>query len=127
MFPNLMAELNINHFSQKEMAAYIGISERSISKKMNGKVDFTLSEMRKIQSVFPNCTLDYLFVQCGQKAPPDEDNDTVLVALDEALDELCWGVKYWQDVAKEPMLRNDAEYKRRLAKLIQKNLRAIIK
>lgn len=67
MFPNLLVELKQHKYSQKGLARYIGISERSMSKKMNGEVDFKLSEMRRIQTVFPDCTLDYLFVQFGQK------------------------------------------------------------
>ncbi len=67
MFPNLLIELKVNRYSQKGLAAFIGISERSLSKKLNGQNDFSLSEMRKIQEAFPNCTLDYLFMKYGQK------------------------------------------------------------
>jgi len=67
LFPILLAELKRNKHSQKGLARDIGICEKSMSKKMNGETEFTLAEMRKIQSIFPECTLDYLFTQFEQK------------------------------------------------------------
>ena len=58
--------MKVKQYSQKGLAAYIGSSERAMSKKFNGKTEFTLREMRAIQQVFPECTLDYLFTQYGQ-------------------------------------------------------------
>ena len=43
MFANLVVELKKHHYSQRGLAAYIGISESSMNDKMNGR------------------TLDYLF------------------------------------------------------------------
>jgi DNA-binding XRE family transcriptional regulator len=59
--------MRLNHYSQKGLAAYIGISERAMSAKLNGRCQFTLAEMRKVQSAFPNCTLDYLFTWYAPK------------------------------------------------------------
>lgn len=67
MFPNLLIELKRHKYSQKGLAVYIGISERAMSSKMNDKMEFTLAEMEKIQSAFPECSLDYLFTRYGQK------------------------------------------------------------
>lgn len=41
------------------------MNESTMSRKLNGKRDFKLSEMRAIQRVFPDCTLDYLFREYG--------------------------------------------------------------
>lgn len=67
LFPNLLIELKHNRYSQKGLARYIGISEKSISKKLNGKTEFTLKEMEAIQSVFSSCSLDYLFTRYQAK------------------------------------------------------------
>lgn len=67
MFPNLMVEMKLKHYSQRGLAKYVDMSEKSMSKKMNGRTEFTLREMRRIQTVFPNCSIDYLFVKYGEK------------------------------------------------------------
>lgn len=60
-FPNLMIEMKKNCISQNKLADMSGINRWSMVNKMRGKNDFTLQNMRKIQEVFPGCTLDYLF------------------------------------------------------------------
>ena len=65
-FPNLMIELKRNHYSQTGLAKYIGISDSSMNNKLRGKTQFTLQEMRAIQSAFPECSLDYLFTEYGE-------------------------------------------------------------
>lgn len=67
IFPNLLIELKRNKYSQQGLARYIGISDSSMQNKLSGKTQFTLNEMRAIQSVFENCSLDYLFTEYGQK------------------------------------------------------------
>ena len=67
IFPNLLIEMRRNRYSQKGLAEYIGMAAETMSRKLNGRSDFTLSEMQKIQSVFPDCTLDYLFRTYGVK------------------------------------------------------------
>ena len=61
MFANLVVELQKHHYSQRGLAAYIGISESSMNDKMNGRTQFTLREAKAIQAVFEGRTLDYLF------------------------------------------------------------------
>lgn len=67
MFPNLTIELKRNHYSQQGLAKYIGISNTSMQNKLRGKTQFTLREMRAIQRVFQNCSLDYLFTEYEEK------------------------------------------------------------
>lgn len=66
LFPNLKTEIfrlrsNIVEFSQK-----LGISDRTLYHKMNGKQEFKLEEMIKIKEIIneelgTDYTLDYLF------------------------------------------------------------------
>ena len=48
-----------------QMAEVVGISSNSMSKKINGKVDFTLTEVRAILAFFRSkgetCTVESLF------------------------------------------------------------------
>lgn len=67
MFPNLLVELKQKHYSQRGLADYIGISESSMENKLRGRTQFTLREMRAIQAVFKNCSLDYLFTEFEEK------------------------------------------------------------
>ena len=67
IFPNLMIELKRNHYSQQGLARYIGISPSSMQNKLKGRTQFTLQEMLAIQSVFRNCSLDYLFTEFQEK------------------------------------------------------------
>lgn len=62
MYPNLMAEMARARIQQKELAAALGITERTMSAKMRGEADFKLGEMRLIKKKFGK-TLDYLFDQ----------------------------------------------------------------
>ena len=51
MFANLVVELKKHHYSQRGLAAYIGISESSMNDKMNGRTQFTMREAKAIQAI----------------------------------------------------------------------------
>ena len=60
--PNLRAEMSRIGIRQKDIAKLLGVSELTVSKKMNGKSSFTIDEAFLIQKTFfPNLSLDYLF------------------------------------------------------------------
>ena len=65
MFPNLFIELKRSKSTQQQLAERIGISHSSLQNK--GRTQFTLKEMRDIQAVFADCSLDYLFSEYGSK------------------------------------------------------------
>lgn len=67
MFPNILIELKNRKCTQRELAKFVGISYSSMNGKMNGRADFTLSEMRRIQEALGSCSLDYLFLQYNPK------------------------------------------------------------
>lgn len=60
MYPNLMAEMARARIQQKELAAALGITEKTMSAKMRGEADFKLGEMRLIKKKLGK-TMDYLF------------------------------------------------------------------
>ena len=53
--------------TQQQLAERIGISHSSLQNKLQGRTQFTLKEMRDIQAVFADCSLDYLFSEYGSK------------------------------------------------------------
>lgn len=62
MFRNLRAEMARYGVKPKHIAATLGYSRKTTGKRLNGKSDFTLSEMKKIRDKhFPHMTLDALF------------------------------------------------------------------
>lgn len=59
-FPNLEAELKRQGYTQEAYAKKIGLTPSSISYRMNGKVDFSLSEMIATSDLLKK-KMDYLF------------------------------------------------------------------
>lgn len=62
MYPNLRAEMARKNIKSVVVAETLGISYDTMSNKMNGKSDFTRTEIFKIRDeFFPDLTLEYLF------------------------------------------------------------------
>lgn len=62
MFRNLSAEIKRVGITNKDFAKAIKMNPITFSKKINGKADFSLSEIRNVVEFF-NCkfSFDYLF------------------------------------------------------------------
>lgn len=61
MFSNLRAELARHNIKSKDLAAALGVSEKTVSNKLYGRSEFTLSEINAISDLLPDCELSYLF------------------------------------------------------------------
>ena len=62
MYPNLRAEMARYNIKAASLAELLEISYDSVINKLNGKTDFTRSEIFKIRdNCFPNLKLEYLF------------------------------------------------------------------
>lgn len=62
MLANLAVEMKMKKVTQTQIAEALKITNFSVWKKINGKTDFTASEMFKIQDTFfPDKDLRYLF------------------------------------------------------------------
>ncbi|MDP5276559.1 hypothetical protein [Chengkuizengella axinellae] len=62
MFPNLRAEMARKGIESKTMSLELDVTAKTISNKLCGKSEFTLSEMLAIKyKFFPSMTLEYLF------------------------------------------------------------------
>lgn len=59
LYPNIKAEMGRHNITIKELAANLGLSTNSVSFKLSGKREFTLSEIEHIACIF-GCSLDYL-------------------------------------------------------------------
>lgn len=62
MYKNLEAELARNGITKVMLASELNLTQKGLYLKLSGKTDFTLSEIKKIQSLFKGLTLEYLFV-----------------------------------------------------------------
>ena len=63
MFPNLKAEMARKNIDGITISAVIGCTQKTFSNKLNGKTEFTRSEIFTIQKdCFPNLTVEYLFL-----------------------------------------------------------------
>lgn len=61
-FNNLNAELSRRGMTQKELASKININPTTLSKKMNGLQDFTLTEAKMIKKILlVDIPIDELF------------------------------------------------------------------
>ncbi len=64
MFLYLESKLTPNTITREKLALRIGITKKSLFNKLNGKTEFTLSEIKKIRDVVaPNESLEVLFQQ----------------------------------------------------------------
>lgn len=61
IFNNLNAEMARKKMNIKSLSEETGIGYESLKNKMSGITEFKRSEMLAIKSVFPECSLDYLF------------------------------------------------------------------
>lgn len=68
MFRNLIAELARAGMSIEAFARALGVSRKTANNKLNGRTEFTLSEIKKTAALFPNISLDYLFQQDKESA-----------------------------------------------------------
>ena len=48
MYKNLISVLRAKGISNRQLAEILGISEKSVNNKLNGRTDFTLPEFQKI-------------------------------------------------------------------------------
>ncbi len=61
MLINLYLEMKKKHLTQKEMAAALGMNEKTFSAKINGRISFSIDEMQEIKKTFfPDSSLEYL-------------------------------------------------------------------
>lgn len=63
MFENLRTVILSEGFSFHGFSEILGISEKTLSNKLNGTTEFTFSELKKILSIFNKYSKEYLFKQ----------------------------------------------------------------
>lgn len=68
MYKNLIEILRKKGITKRVYAEYLGITEKSVWNKLQGKTEFTLGEAQKTCSLLPEYKLDYIFAQEEQAA-----------------------------------------------------------
>lgn len=62
MYKNLLEILNKKKITMKAYAEFLGVSEKTLQNKMNGKTEFTLAEAIKTCNIIcPEYRMDYVF------------------------------------------------------------------
>lgn len=62
MYRELLGALAKQSMTKRDLASAINVSEKTIYSKINGKIDFTFSEAKRIRDLIaPNESLDILF------------------------------------------------------------------
>lgn len=64
-YPVLESEIAKNGVMKKDIAKRLGIIPRTLSNKLSGKCDFTLSEAVLIHEIFPDIPIEVLFRKRG--------------------------------------------------------------
>ena len=71
MYPNLEAELKRKNIKRTDLAEYLGCSLSTISEKMQGKSDFSLTAAKKIKAFLGvDMRIEDLFALDEQAAQP---------------------------------------------------------
>lgn len=69
MYGNLSRALDDKNIAQRVVASLIGCSERTVTNKINGTTDFTISEAFMIhRNLLPEFNVDYLFKTTDDQA-----------------------------------------------------------
>lgn len=68
MYKNLMEVLKRKGITNKAYADYLGITEKTVWNKLQGKTEFTLSEALKTCVLMPEYKMDYIFTAEEQVA-----------------------------------------------------------
>ncbi len=63
MFKNIEKALEEKELTRTQLAAILNVDIKSITNKMSGTTEWKLSEIRKIQELFPKYTMEWLFKQ----------------------------------------------------------------
>lgn len=60
-FPELEKQILMNGIQKKDLAAMLGITPKSMSSKLTGRTEFTLSEIKLIAAAFHGISWETLF------------------------------------------------------------------
>ena len=68
MLANLSHELRRKNITQNVVARMIGVSDKTLTNKLNGTTEFTINEAVTIRNnLLPEFTMDYLFATDDEK------------------------------------------------------------
>ena len=114
-FPILEAKIAEKGITKKSIAEKMGIDAVTLSRKLSGKVEFTLKEIRNLHDLFPECSIEYLFMMKEQvsekKIIPITLDDSEITAsletIEEKLDRLIEKANRLKSVLKERQKATD--------------------
>ena len=85
-YQNLKAELVRSGITQRNVAEFLGMSEKNLSLKLSERVPMTMAEAKAVRDKFiPDATLDYLFASDGKAAGVRESAHAQVCLIEDAL------------------------------------------
>ncbi len=57
IFPNLLRAMSASGLSKPELAARLGISRRTLDRRLNGSIEFRWNELRELHRIFPDISM----------------------------------------------------------------------
>lgn len=85
-YQNLTAELSKRGITQRNVAEFLGMSEKNLSLKLSEQVPMTVAEAMAVRDKFvPDATLDYLFASDGKAAGVRESAHAQVGLIEDAL------------------------------------------
>lgn len=61
VFPELEKQILIKNITKKKLAETLDITPVCFSRKLTGRVNFTLREVKILHEIFPNISIEQLF------------------------------------------------------------------
>jgi transcriptional regulator with XRE-family HTH domain len=69
MFRNLANAIDRKGLTDEKVAAALNIHRETLRRKMQGSNDFTLEEVRKLNTLFPEYSFDFLYAKEQSENP----------------------------------------------------------
>ena len=73
MYKNLKKLLDDRRISSTMLAAQMGVTQKTAYNKINGKVDFYLTEAMRVMELFPEYSMNYVFEDDGTHISDQEE------------------------------------------------------
>lgn len=81
MYTNLQNLLSMKRISTKDVAKILGVADKTAYNKVNGNVDFYLSEAKKIMLIFPEYSMGYVFREDGDTEAESAAEDSAAAGV----------------------------------------------
>lgn len=76
MFTNLASAIEKKGLNVEKISVALGIQRKTLRKKLQGNIYFTLEDIRKLNAIFSEYSLDYLYANDQTERPKESSKST---------------------------------------------------